>query len=59
MTHAQPAPSAGEIDRQIMVAPLPTEATLRRRQSLPLQVMRFLALNTRIMRMVLKGHHEH
>ena len=38
-------------------APLPTESTLRKRRSLPLQAVRFAAFNVRIMRMVLKGHH--
>ncbi len=38
-------------------APLPTAATLRRRQSLPVQAYRFAAFSTRIVRMVLKGHH--
>jgi hypothetical protein len=38
-------------------APLPTARTLRMRRSLPLQFVRFLAFNGRIMRMVVKGHH--
>ena len=38
-------------------APLPTESTLRKRRSLPLQTIRFAVFNARIMRMVLKGHH--
>ncbi len=38
-------------------APLPTADTLRKRQSLPLQSVRFVAFSARIMRMVLKGHH--
>lgn len=38
-------------------APLPTESTLRRRQSLPFQAVRFVAFSLRIMRMVRKGHH--
>ncbi len=37
-------------------APLPTTQTLRQRRSLPFQALRFLTFNTRIMRMVLKGH---
>ena len=40
-------------------APLPTVATLRRRQSIPLQLTRFVVFNARIMRMVLKGHSTH
>ncbi|MCA0438380.1 MAG: hypothetical protein M9891_06405 [Austwickia sp.] len=57
MTDAKDKAVVGDIARQISSAPLPTEATLRRRQSLPLQTLRFAALNARIMRMVLKGHH--
>ncbi|MCA0294337.1 MAG: hypothetical protein LCH96_03285 [Actinobacteria bacterium] len=38
-------------------APLPTARTLRMRRSLPFQFTRFLAFNSRIMRMVVKGHH--
>lgn len=38
-------------------APLPTESTLRKRRSLPLQAVRFLVVIVRIMRMVRKGHH--
>lgn len=38
-------------------APLPTAATLKRRQSIPLQLVRFAVFNGRIMRMVRKGHH--
>lgn len=41
----------------LLRAPLPTPRTLRRRHSLPFQFTRFLAFNTRIMRMVVKGHH--
>jgi hypothetical protein len=38
-------------------APLPTADTLRKRQSLPLQAVRFAAFSARIMRMVRAGHH--
>ena len=38
-------------------APLPTEKTLRARQNLLGQFMRFIAFDLRIMRMVVKGHH--
>lgn len=38
-------------------APLPTARTLRMRRNLPFQFTRFLSFNSRIMRMVLKGHH--
>lgn len=37
-------------------APLPTARTLRRRKSLPTQLVRFVAFSTRIMRMVAGGH---
>ncbi len=40
-------------------APLPTARTLRRRQSLSVQLGRFAVFNTRIMRMVVKGHAKH
>ena len=42
----------------VSVAPLPTQQTLRRRQSIPVQAGRFAVFNARIMRMVLKGHHD-
>jgi hypothetical protein len=38
-------------------APLPTAKTLKMRRSLPFQFTRFLSFNSRIMRMVIKGHH--
>jgi hypothetical protein len=41
----------------IAAAPLPTRKTLRARSSLPYQVMRFVAFNIRMLRMVRKGHH--
>lgn len=37
-------------------APLPTAATLRSRQSLARQVVAFLALNVRMLRVIAKGH---
>jgi hypothetical protein len=43
--------------RGIAEAPLPTRRTLRARSSLPYQVMRFVAFNARMLRMVMKGHH--
>lgn len=45
-----------EIDERIAAAPLPTRQTLRRRASLPLQAWRFVLINLKIIRMVLKGH---
>ena len=50
-------PSAGEPIVDLSKAPLPTAKTLRMRRSLPFQFARFLSFNTRIMRMVVKGHH--
>ncbi|HRY10209.1 hypothetical protein [Phycicoccus sp.] len=41
----------------LSMAPLPTPQTLRRRQSIPIQLSRFAVFNARIMRMVLKGDH--
>lgn len=41
-------------------APLPTSQTLRLRRNLPYQATRFVAFNTRILRMVVSGHrHSH
>jgi hypothetical protein len=37
-------------------APMPTAQTLRRRRNLAYQATRFVAFNSRIMRMVLRGH---
>lgn len=37
-------------------APLPTAATLRMRQCIPVQFVKFVGFDLRIMRMVLKGH---
>lgn len=39
-------------------APMPTEATLKARHSLPMQFLKFVGFDLRIMRMVLKGHHQ-
>lgn len=44
------------VNEQIAMAPLPTRRTLRRRNNPAIQVVRFVALNGRIMRMVLRGH---
>jgi hypothetical protein len=37
-------------------APLPSASTLRRRRSVVVQSVRFVAFNGRIMRMVIRGH---
>ncbi len=44
-------------DRAIANAPLPTTATLRRRNNLLIQGWRFVTLNLRMYLMVLKGNH--
>ena len=43
--------------RSIASAPLPTARTLRRRKSLFFQVLRFAALNLRMVSMITKGSH--
>lgn len=55
----QLAPQPGSAVADLGKAPLPTAATLRKRQNIPLQLTRFAAYNVRIMRMVLKGHSKH
>ena len=47
-----------DADQRIAEAPLPTRATLRARRSVPYQVLRFMAFNVRMLRMVRKGPHE-
>ena len=37
-------------------APLPTDKTLRQRRSIPVQLMRFVVFNARILKMVARGH---
>jgi hypothetical protein len=37
-------------------APLPTARTLKRRRNLAFQLTRFVSFNSRIMRMVIRGH---
>jgi len=41
----------------LSAAPLPTEQTLKKRQSLPIQLIRFATFNLRILRMVIAGRH--
>ncbi|HEY3339959.1 MAG TPA: hypothetical protein VGK18_15780 [Propionicimonas sp.] len=53
-----PTPAAGgDPIVDLSKAPMPTAKTLKMRQSLPFQFTRFLSFNSRIMRMVIKGHH--
>ena len=49
--------AGGDPVADLSKAPLPTGKTLKMRQSLPFQFMRFLSFNGRIVRMVVKGHH--
>lgn len=65
MSPTDPAPAAGPpapdpfaaADASILAAPLPLPRTVRRRSSLPIQLWRFVLINVKIVRMVLKGHH--
>lgn len=59
MTNPPPSgiPTALDAERAIAAAPLPTPQTLRARQSVLFQALRFVILNVRIMRMVFKGNH--
>lgn len=45
-----------DTDTSISQAPLPTEKTVKSRTSLPTQVMRFGAINLRMVKIILKGH---
>lgn len=45
-----------DVERSIAEAPLPTRATLRRRRSVGYQVLRFIAFNFRMMKMVTRAH---
>ena len=56
LTTPTPAPGGDPIV-DLSKAPMPTGKTLKMRQSLPFQFTRFLSFNSRIMRMVIKGHH--
>ena len=53
----QPAAPASDPIADLSKSPIPTAKTLKMRQSLPFQFTRFLSFNSRIMRMVIKGHH--
>lgn len=45
-----------DIDERIASAPLPTDKTLKRRSSLPVQAWRFARINLRMVQMIRKGH---
>jgi hypothetical protein len=46
-----------DAETSIALAPLPTEKTLRARKSLPVQMVRFIAINIKMIRIIAKGHH--
>lgn len=52
-----PAPDSVEPLADLSIAPLPTARTVRSRQSLLVQTGRFVIINARMLRMVLRGHH--
>ena len=45
-----------DVDSSIAQAPLPTEKTVRSRTALPTQVLRFGAINLRMITIIRKGH---
>lgn len=59
VTAHHPAYRAGahmDVDSSIAQAPLPTEKTVRRRTALPTQIVRFAAINLRMVSIIIKGH---
>jgi len=44
------------VDPSIAHAPLPTRRTMRRRSSLPIQLVRFVLLNARMAMLATRGH---
>lgn len=50
-------PRADEVTAsRIAAAPLPTPATLRKRQNVALQLVRFAAINLRMIGVIRRGH---
>ena len=45
-----------DVDTSISHAPLPTPKTVKSRTALPTQVVRFGAINLRMVKIILKGH---
>jgi hypothetical protein len=43
-------------DDSIASAPLPTQKTLRRRRNLAIQLVRFAAINLKMIRVIVRGH---
>ncbi len=44
-------------NESIARAPLPTEQTLKQRKNILIQLMRFCAINLKMIKMIRKGHH--
>ena len=44
-------------NESIARAPLPKEQTLKQRKNLLIQLMRFCAINLKMIKMIRKGHH--
>ena len=44
-------------EESIQAAPVPTPGVLKRRRNFFYQVIRFAAINLKMMRVILKGHH--
>ena len=53
---ALPKGALMDVDSSIAQAPLPTEKTVRRRTALPTQLVRFAAINLRMVSIIIKGH---
>ena len=53
----EPTQATADPIADLTKAPLPTARTLKARQNIFGQFLRFVAFDLRIMRMVIKGHH--
>jgi len=53
----EPTQATADPIADLSKAPLPTARTLKARQNIFGQFLRFVAFDLRIMRMVIKGHH--
>ena len=47
-----------DVTARIAASPLPTATDLRRRRSIVYQLLRFIAINLRIVQMVIRGHRD-
>ncbi len=45
------------VAESIASAPMPTDETLAKRSSLPYQIIRFVAINLKMIRVIVRGHH--